>query len=574
MSTKTMKQRIALVAVSALTAGLFSVVSTPVANAADITADGTVAEANLLASGSVCAATSAAGTAPLALDGAAADLSPFETTVTGKVLVVPLGGSLNVTVGDTDIVTIDGPLAVTSLLGVAAEPALLSIVNGKTTITGDATADSIFTVNAVALGTATMHVGTAANAVATTANTLTINIVATCTNTTLSAANSRVSVTGTDGTAVAATPTNVDVTTSASAGNSLYAQIYLKNAYGAVLNTGTLSVSATNGALVSLGNAIGTAHAAGTVSVATITPDGSDLLRVRPASFLTTSSTTLTITHNGNLVTTKTVTFRGEAASIEILSTTAGKTGTSGANTTTGFFAYQYKDTAGNVVDGTGASIDSSTVTAVVTNATSEKAPTASPAAVTGNLVNAIETAIGDTTAGVMSFDCSSTAGKSTVTIKHTNAISGASISKTVELSCFGGIDTYTVSTDKASYTVGEVATITITAKDSKGNPAFGTATMGAADTVSVGGGLLTKAVAATDAFTNGVRTYKAQMTTAGTFNVVVSVAGDTTTSATAKYSVTDGATSNSDVLKAIVSLIASINKQIAALQKALLARR
>ena len=34
MSTKTIKQRIALVAVSALTAGLFSVVSTPVANAA------------------------------------------------------------------------------------------------------------------------------------------------------------------------------------------------------------------------------------------------------------------------------------------------------------------------------------------------------------------------------------------------------------------------------------------------------------------------------------------------------------------------------------------------------------
>ena len=33
MSTKTIKQRIALVAVSALTAGLFTVVSAPVANA-------------------------------------------------------------------------------------------------------------------------------------------------------------------------------------------------------------------------------------------------------------------------------------------------------------------------------------------------------------------------------------------------------------------------------------------------------------------------------------------------------------------------------------------------------------
>jgi hypothetical protein len=34
MSTKTLRKRIAVVAVSALTAGLFSVVSTPVANAA------------------------------------------------------------------------------------------------------------------------------------------------------------------------------------------------------------------------------------------------------------------------------------------------------------------------------------------------------------------------------------------------------------------------------------------------------------------------------------------------------------------------------------------------------------
>ena len=92
-----------------------------------------------------------------------------------------------------------------------------------------------------------------------------------------------------------------------------------------------------------------------------------------------------------------------------------------------------------------------------------------------------------------------------------------------------------------------------------------------AADTVSVGGGTLTRAVAATDAFTGGVRTYKAQMTTAGTFNTVVSLTGTTTTSATTSYSVTGGDVAMSEVLKAIVSLIASINKQIAALQKALL---
>jgi hypothetical protein len=174
-----------------------------------------------------------------------------------------------------------------------------------------------------------------------------------------------------------------------------------------------------------------------------------------------------------------------------------------------------------------------------------------------------------------MSFGCGTTSGASTVTIKHTNAISAASITKTVALTCAGGIDTYVVSTDKASYAIGEIATITITAKDSTGKPVHGVAAMGAADTVSVGGGTLTKAVAATDTFTAGVRTYKAQMTTAGTFNVVVSVAGSTTTSATTSYKVaSDGSVSNAQVLQSIVALIASINKQIQALQKLILARR
>ena len=77
----------------------------------------------------------------------------------------------------------------------------------------------------------------------------------------------------------------------------------------------------------------------------------------------------------------------------------------------------------------------------------------------------------------------------------------------------------------------------------------------------------------AADLFTGGVRTYKAQATTAGTFNAVVSIAGGTTKSATAAYKVSGGDASNADVLKSIVALIASINKQIQALQKLILKR-
>jgi hypothetical protein len=122
--------------------------------------------------------------------------------------------------------------------------------------------------------------------------------------------------------------------------------------------------------------------------------------------------------------------------------------------------------------------------------------------------------------------------------------------------------------------------TITIDAKDSFGKAVSDFTTIGGAGltTISIGGGTITKAqvdgaLSIGDLFTGGVKTYQAQMTTAGTFNVVVSVSGSTTKSATAGYSITGGDASNADVLKSIVALIASINKQIQALQKLILRR-
>jgi hypothetical protein len=99
------------------------------------------------------------------------------------------------------------------------------------------------------------------------------------------------------------------------------------------------------------------------------------------------------------------------------------------------------------------------------------------------------------------------------------------------------------------------------------------------AGSVSVGGGSLTYTLLGTDAagavegFQGGKVTLRAQMTTEGTFNTVVALTGAATSSATTGYTISPAVagTSNADVLKAIVSLIASINKQIAALQKALL---
>ena len=552
MSTKTLRKRIALVAVSAMGFGLLTSVSAHAAHTA----------------GTFAGTIGANGTSTVV---ATFPTYCADTTVVGTAdaIVVPVGAVITTTLGGTFKLGVTGPLAVTTPDG--SSSAVSS--GGRIQVTADAGGDTV-KLTATAAGSATLIYDgtTTSDLVSTSANTVYVTVVASCSNSTYSVADSYVWVQGT--TAAAGTPSNVDVIASATAGASLYINVNSNNAYATAVTTGTLAASATNGALVSWSNAQATAPTKGTVSVATVTPDGTDTLRVAPASSLVTSTTTVTITHNGVAVATKTLTFYGEAASIDIVKTSSGTLNTTGNGTTTGFFLYQYKDTAGNVVPGASASLDATTATSIIGALNADKAPDpATPAAIAGQLPAAVETAIGATPYGEMSFPCGATAGTSTVTIHHTNAISAAVISKTVALTCAGGIDSYTVATDKASYNVGEIATITITAKDSKGNPVSDATVMGTDGLVSVGGGSLTKASLATDAFAGGVRTYKAQMTTAGTFNTVVSYAGTTTTSATAAYKVVDPSASSvtrGEVLAAIDKLIAAINKQIAALQKLL----
>jgi len=206
MSTKTMKQRIALVAVSALTAGVLSVASTPVANAVQVTA-GNAADNNMLVSGSICGATNLVGTTPLATDGTTTDTTPFETTATGKIITVPVGGLLTVEAHSSDIVTISGPLSIQDVTGDT-----VGLTNGKVTVqdTG-ADANSTFTLNASGAGSATLVTGASADITPTAANTIRVTIVATCAATGFVAATSFVSVED-DGATTAAD--NVDTSAS------------------------------------------------------------------------------------------------------------------------------------------------------------------------------------------------------------------------------------------------------------------------------------------------------------------------------------------------------------------------
>jgi hypothetical protein len=172
------------------------------------------------------------------------------------------------------------------------------------------------------------------------------------------------------------------------------------------------------------------------------------------------------------------------------------------------------------------------------------------------------------------------------VVIKFTLADGTVIKSAPTDLSCADGPASMTASFDKAKYISGEVATLTVSFKDSKGNVANNVDTPSTAGTavISVPGMSLVSTTGAPDAVlkSGGKFTYTYTVgQTAGTFAAVVDFTTTTTLTAqystvqTPSYSISTGGdtTTNADVLKSIVALIASINKQIQALQKLILKR-
>jgi len=138
-------------------------------------------------------------------------------------------------------------------------------------------------------------------------------------------------------------------------------------------------------------------------------------------------------------------------------------------------------------------------------------------------------------------------------------------------------LNSFAAAFDKTSYAPGEIAVLTVTGKDVYGNAiADGTAAAGLSLTVAgsstAGFFSVGTACSAATAFSGGKFTCKFAANTEGAWSYSVDVTTATPQSASVgALKITGGAVSNADVLKAIVSLIASINKQIAALQKALL---
>jgi len=553
MSTKTNFKRIALVAVSALGIGVLT----------------SVAPASASYGGAVTAGdvsiTSTTGTATANIGICYVSASEKATVTTAATLTFT-----NATSSTGYFKVVSGPAAFTG----SSE---FSTNSSGSTVTMNTTGSA--TLKASAVGTVLV---TAFNATDAAVEAYTISVVASCASDAYSASKSYFRAVQTAAVTAGLVTTNVDDsgTTDVATAGSTYIALALNDAYGNDLTTsGALVATATNGALVNI-----SADSAGTTSTGVkATVGANEYIRVDTPTAGTPVSTVVTVTFNGTVVGTKTIKLRGYGKSIAVTDITVGKSGIAYTDTSTngaGSFLYQWKDANGDVVPGGAVSATTATglntlVTAAYGGAGASVGNTVARAAVSPT------TTTGVTSYGDGKFTCtgSTKSGTATFAVAGYNTALELVASPAFTVTCGGVLDTWTISTDKASYATGDIGTLTVTGKDANGAMVTDIATLaGITGNVTIGGGaqFVTAPVNA-DTFTKGVKTYKFLVgNTEGSYGASVTITGATDiTAKTLQYKVASGTAtvSNADVLKSIVALIASINKQIQALQKLILKR-
>jgi hypothetical protein len=245
---------------------------------------------------------------------------------------------------------------------------------------------------------------------------------------------------------------------------------------------------------------------------------------------------------------------------------------------TPGQFTVVATDSAGNVV-----STDSTLGSFAAASGTGTQIP-----AITVNTRSSTANASSPLAFNFGGFTCGADAGQSNVTIRFTTTATGAIVTSDPFVArCAGTASTYVASLDKASYLQGDVAKATVKFLDSKGNAANNMVAIGANSWVlpymtAVDSTITaTTGASATSVTDNGTVVYTFTVGTstaavAGTYTGIVSFTAPAlgvNSTPTYKLSTGGDSTTNADVLKSIVALIASINKQIQALQKLILKR-
>ena len=574
MSTKTISKRVALATVVALGAGVLSLVSVSSANASDLlvingnAADGisaTYAASVGLANSSVSGLNS---TAVLTSSG---KLSITATSGTNGVGVLVTGGTISAQS------TADSGVKVTNQTFIAT--------------TGTSALSLLIAPNAGASSmTVQVYKGMSISAVATSASagTMTYQIIVSLTSAsvagTLSLSKSKIEFAA-DG--ALASPASLATPGYSDYASSQYGLIKVRDAYDVKLLTADnhfVQISATNGAYVSLGMS-GTAPATPTKSSdqGVLAQQSSDLsFAVKAGALATTGgSTTVTVSVDGTVIGTQGYTFSGPIAKVTLANAGNGKNG--GGINPSNTIEISYSDSLGNPIYFT------TTNGASGSNAYPQTNPVADTNGFKG-LKTALSTSGTDafpsssTATGKIYFTCPITNVTDAAQVDYTNPNGTVIVSNSLAFSCSGDPYTYGAAFDKTTYAPGDIATLTVTFKDSKGAVAADKVVGDANTTVTAGymtsikGGTAGANVANTtspfDSSTNGVLKFKlivGQPTSSYTSQASVffpAITG-TTAAVTVPYKISiDNGTSLNDVLKGIISLIASINKQIAALAK------
>jgi len=379
-------------------------------------------------------------------------------------------------------------------------------------------------------------------------------------------------------------------------GDSAYINFDLNDAYNANLSAGNLVVTATSGAVVNIGTGASGATAGTSSTDVDYVAGTSATVRVGQGTSGAPVTTTVTITYNGTTVCTKTITIRGALDKITV--DQVGVQNTSGAfSDSTAQWSYQNTglwltngslfrvrgiDSAGNVVR-----TDSGGTFAAVASTLTTQVP-----ALAVNTTASTNTASSMSSYAYGSWNCGAAAGQSSVKVQWTETATGkVTTSDAFTARCAGSASggSYTVSMDKAAYNLGDLAKVTVSFVDSNGNPANTVGSIGAntwnlpfltgVDLASGLGANAASSTAVTAADGKIIYTLTVGTTTgitAGTYTGIVDFSVPAKgTKATPTYKLSTGSTdvSFTEVLKSVVALIASINKQIAALQKLILRR-
>ena len=606
MSKTTLRKRISLVAVTALTAGVLSVVAAPVANA------NIAAQANLMPTDGqmkVATGSNVTGSTTVAASTGARSLGLIykdTSTTTAQTATVIAGGALVLIVANSTATTTAFTATGGTFSGQVTNGAAASLTpefglgSSSLALTGVAateiavrwaapTTAGTYTVTGVR-GTNTTNFTTLANI---STGTTIGNVVVTVVTAAASDAPSLAFSSCVTDTASGAQTTTADSTGTVTNGGSWYVKWALNNAYQSpVATAGNIVATVSGDANISIGNG---SQAAGTGKTVVAFGTGAqetdfDALRITQATAGAPVTASVTITFNGVTVCTKTVTIRGVAASITISDVAAvdlsgnvtnqdwlsdaTQIGTGGSRA--GHYYITLKDSAGNIVVPASSgefSMDPATTTTTVT-ALAVNSAVATSTSSTSSFSKSVGT-----------FTCGPVAGSSDVKLRHTSAATGVTItSPAFTARCGDDAYTYTASFDKAAYTQGEIATLTVKFLDSKGFAANSLDTPGAVSMILPFMTLVTSTGSAT-ALPNAKGEIVYTMTvgttvglSAGTYTGVIDFSALTAVAAvkaTPTYKISTGGdtTTNADVLKSIVALIASINKQIQALQKLILKR-